>query len=368
MRELFITISLVAAVQALILSLALIIRKNNRHANIYLSLYLFFGMIDLIELYLATRGFICSYPYQLSIIPYSYVFGPSMYLYIAVLTEQFTFISKKFLLLYVPFGLVLLINIILYNNSIIPDDIKYNITFTAAGFFYELILYSISFIILFRYKRKMKDHISRNDSLKLSFILFVLAVLIFVVFFIFLSYLNGHIRIDYKVPDIIALLVSIGLLFSIAFFALVQPETFNRIDLIDNAKTKMCGSTTPKYEKFRLTEAKEVDIAERLSMYMSKQKPYLEEELTLQHLASRLSLSAHQLSMILNIHFKQNFYNYINSYRIDEVKRRLTDPVYCEYSILKIAFDSGFNSKSTFNSMFKKFTGMSPKEYRVKKS
>jgi YesN/AraC family two-component response regulator len=97
---------------------------------------------------------------------------------------------------------------------------------------------------------------------------------------------------------------------------------------------------------------------------MTEKKPYLQEELTLQDLADEISISTHHLSMILNIHLKQNFYNFINSYRVEDVKAKLIQPLYKNQTILSIAYSAGFNSKSTFNTMFKKFTGKTPKEYR----
>ena len=98
---------------------------------------------------------------------------------------------------------------------------------------------------------------------------------------------------------------------------------------------------------------------------MEENKPYLDEELTVQDLADAISLPVHQLSMILNIHFRQNFYNFVNGYRIEDVKQKLADPAYDDHNILTIAYNSGFNSKSTFNTMFRKFTGKTPREYRA---
>jgi AraC-like DNA-binding protein len=61
----------------------------------------------------------------------------------------------------------------------------------------------------------------------------------------------------------------------------------------------------------------------------------------------------------------QSYYDFINQYRIEEFKNRLADPESERYNLLSIAFDSGFQSKGTFNSIFKKFTGMTPSEYKA---
>lgn len=369
MRELFTTICLAGAIQSLFLFLVLLIKKNNRIANIYLSLYMFFVAIDMIELYLTIKGFFSPRPYQLSLIPYSFIFGPSMFLYIAYLTAKINTFTRKYLLLYAPFLIILIINIILYmiiNKPELPQVlIIINMIINGGGLFFEGIFYIMSLFILYKYINRLKEFFSDIDALKLSFIRTMLFVLIFVIFSIFLSFISGHNRQEYELLDVIAVLVSMGFVFGIAFFALLQPETFNKIYLINEALLQEDETSKPRYKKFRLPEIKEEEIANQLIQYMSEKKPYVDEELTLQSLADQLSLSTHHLSMILNLHFRQNFYNFINSYRIDEVKQKLSNPDYNDYNILTIAFNSGFNSKSTFNSMFKKFTGISPKEYRA---
>jgi len=369
MKELFATICLAGAIQSLFLFLVLLIKKNNRIANIYLSFYMFFVAIDMIELYLTIKGFIFQRPYQLSLIPYSFIFGPSMFLYISFLTAKINTFTKKCFLLYAPFVIFLLINIILYiliSKSELPQAvIIMNIIINGGGLFFEGIFYILSLIILYKYINRLKEFFSDIDAIKLSFIRTMLIVLIFVILSIFLSFISGYNRQEYKILDVIAILIGLGLVFGIAFFAVLQPKSLNKIYLIDNALSHEDKISKPRYEKFRLPEIKEKEIVKQLIQYMSEKKPYIDENLTLQSLANQLTLSTHHLSMILNIHFNQNFYNFINSYRIDEVKQKLVNPNYNDYNILTIAFNSGFNSKSTFNTMFKKFTGISPKEYRA---
>ena len=97
---------------------------------------------------------------------------------------------------------------------------------------------------------------------------------------------------------------------------------------------------------------------------METDKPYLNSELTLRELAGKLSMSTHNLSEILNTRLNQNFYDFINRYRVEEVKRRLAENESEKYNLIAIAFDSGFNSKSAFNTIFKKQTGTTPSQYR----
>jgi AraC-like DNA-binding protein len=97
---------------------------------------------------------------------------------------------------------------------------------------------------------------------------------------------------------------------------------------------------------------------------METEKPYLNQNLTLQKLSEQLKTSSHNLSEVINTRMNQSYYDFINQYRVEEFKTRLKDPESERYNLLSIAFDSGFQSKGTFNSIFKKSTGMTPSEYK----
>lgn len=142
--------------------------------------------------------------------------------------------------------------------------------------------------------------------------------------------------------------------FTVTFFTIRYPELFRPAVI----------QKTPRYEKHQIDEIKEKEYITKLLTHMKEEKPYLNDSITLQDLSESLSISGHHLSMILNRTLGQNFYIFINAYRVEEVKRRLHDPEYADYNILNIAFHTGFNSKSTFNSIFKKITGITPTEYR----
>ncbi|HTJ52679.1 MAG TPA: helix-turn-helix domain-containing protein [Cyclobacteriaceae bacterium] len=97
---------------------------------------------------------------------------------------------------------------------------------------------------------------------------------------------------------------------------------------------------------------------------MVEKKPYLDAELTLSTLAKDLSMSRNQLSHLINVGVGANFYDFVNKYRVEEVKRLMTDPQVKNFNLLGIALEAGFKSKSTFNLIFKRFTGLTPTEYR----
>jgi AraC-like DNA-binding protein len=98
--------------------------------------------------------------------------------------------------------------------------------------------------------------------------------------------------------------------------------------------------------------------------FMYENKPYLNENITIKDLSCEINIPSHHLSIVINNRLGKNFYTFINDYRIKEALSILDDPENSDASILAIAFRAGFNSKSTFNSVFKKITGKTPSEYR----
>ena len=97
---------------------------------------------------------------------------------------------------------------------------------------------------------------------------------------------------------------------------------------------------------------------------METEKPFLNTSLTLPDLAASLKMPSHHLSRVLNEQLKLNFFDFVNQYRVEEVKTKMNDPNFAHLSILGIAFESGFNTKSAFNRVFKKITGMTPTEFK----
>ena len=93
-------------------------------------------------------------------------------------------------------------------------------------------------------------------------------------------------------------------------------------------------------------------------------KPFLDENVSLKSLAELLAVSDKKLSAILNQHMEISFYDYINGYKVEDVIMKMKEPSYNKYTLLAIAFESGFNSKTSFNRIFKKVTGLSPSAYK----
>jgi len=111
-------------------------------------------------------------------------------------------------------------------------------------------------------------------------------------------------------------------------------------------------------------QAENQQSIEQLIGLMQKEKPYLDSKLSCAMVAGMLDMQPYRLSRLINQSFNKNFFEFINDYRIDEFKQRAADPKNRHFSLLGLALDSGFNSKATFNRIFKNSTGQTPSEFR----
>ena len=119
----------------------------------------------------------------------------------------------------------------------------------------------------------------------------------------------------------------------------------------------------PKYEKSALKEDQASKYYQDLLEHMKDNQPYLESKITLPQLAGEMKLNPNYVSQVINDRFGQNFYDFINSYRVEEFKRRLNTKTAPNYTLLAHGLESGFSSKSSFNEVFKKFTSQTPSQY-----
>ncbi|MBN1698740.1 MAG: helix-turn-helix transcriptional regulator [Spirochaetales bacterium] len=122
----------------------------------------------------------------------------------------------------------------------------------------------------------------------------------------------------------------------------------------------------PKYTRIGLSQKEAGNYISKLNAIMEREKLYTDPNIALPTLAKKLSIPRNTLSYIINNYMGLTFYDFINKFRVEQVKELLEDPEHQENNILEIAYFSGFNSKSSFNSVFKKLTNFSPSEYRRK--
>ncbi|HPY15815.1 MAG TPA: two-component regulator propeller domain-containing protein [bacterium] len=143
-----------------------------------------------------------------------------------------------------------------------------------------------------------------------------------------------------------------------------MPEKAVDEDYPDDSDVEDINDDSPKYQKSRLDENIAESYASELKSLMEEKKPHINPDLTLPELAKKLNLSPNILSQVINGYCCQNFYNFVNTYRVEEVISMMKDPSMKEKSILDMAYEAGFKSKTTFNTIFKKHTGVTPSEFR----
>jgi len=216
--------------------------------------------------------------------------------------------------------------------------------------------YSIKVVVMIiRHQNRIPDFFSQKSrgitlkwilSLPLFFVLLVSAVALWG----FVPILRKS--IDLKVFHLIAFQLFIIFL---SLFGLRQIPVYKEERRV--GKDETAG-------KSMVSDSEKRSIISALEVFMEENKLYLNADLSLYDLAQRLNVSRHTLTYVLNNEVGKNFFQYINEYRVEEVKQRLKDPRYDDSTVLEIAFDSGFNSKSSFNSLFKQYCSTTPTQYR----
>ena len=136
--------------------------------------------------------------------------------------------------------------------------------------------------------------------------------------------------------------------------------TLNQSEIISGVTA---AKLVEKYQHSPLSNEKAQLYVERLLQIMDSEKPYLNSDLKLPDLASRLSISTNHLSQVLNQNLQLNFFDFVNQYRVKEAQQKLLDPQFSRLTNLAIAFESGFSSKASFNRVFKKYTGKTPSQF-----
>ncbi|MCL6267678.1 helix-turn-helix domain-containing protein [Flagellimonas myxillae] len=121
---------------------------------------------------------------------------------------------------------------------------------------------------------------------------------------------------------------------------------------------------TQKYKNSTLTQTDVVKIQDRLETIMTMEKPFLDGQLSISKLASMLNIHQKELSQVINERYQTNFFHFVNGYRVAEVEKKIANPAYQNFSLLGIAFDSGFNTKSAFSKAFKRVNGITPSEFK----
>lgn len=305
--------------------------------------------------------------------------GPFLYLYLEALVTG----KRKM----VPNDLIHLVPLLLFNLYILfasfsPDlSEKLNIEKIGASdnppllFLFFLILTAVSgpvyFLLTIRLFKKLDIRIFNNFSNTADVDLFWIRKLVLVFGIVWTALIV--ITVIHHVFKLFPMVFCTnGLFLSLSFFVILIGYFGLKQKIIygTEAATVATEATAPqaKYAGSRLSDTEAEQMAERLSRHMETAQPYLDADLTLTQLADGIGISGHLLSQVINEQFKQNFFDFVNHFRVEAFKRNLADPKTKNFSLLGIAYDCGFNSKSTFNRIFKKETGLTPSQYKERNS
>ncbi|MEW6993027.1 helix-turn-helix domain-containing protein [Colwelliaceae bacterium MEBiC 14330] len=352
----------------------LLLKKGKKQSNILLALFLLsyaaIPLDTLINFGEAFRQFAINFSPNIF-----YVFGSAYWLesvlllfYVRSLIYKDFSLKKKDLLYLLPFVLYLFYEA--DNWYLLDTNTKLAI---LNGYQIDEEPFYTRFINLFRecfrtfcgilcllelrlYQKKIKDSFADIEEVDLTWLkvliigFLIIRVQAILVTLGYMTSIDLNVSIAYEVLGQASNFMLMFLISFLIFFSLRVSKLFNGIE-----------SSTIQVQDKQAIDPSQVTV---LSNYMKANKPYLNQLLTLDNLASQINMPARQLSQVINRHFDKNFFEFINSYRIEESKALLAQKENEKVTMLEIMAQAGFNSKATFNTFFKKAVGMTPTQYR----
>ncbi|MCC1484052.1 helix-turn-helix domain-containing protein [Winogradskyella immobilis] len=294
--------------------------------------------------------------------------GPLLFLYVKAITKNSKLIFKENLVHFIfPFIFICVISIPgfidLVNKSYSFKYLQILDPIVSFSILYSLfyILYSLK--ILKRFSRLVKHSYSNLNNKDLKWIEYFLkgTILIISIDIITTSYELLLGELDWNI-GYLTIIPIVFLIAYLGYYGISQTKVLLPNFLLTELNKGQTSEIKKKQIEYDKSEMNALEVA--LKKLMSDEKPYLTENLTLRYLAELLSTSDKKLSLLLNQHMNISFYDYINSYRVNEVKRMIDNNISETYTLLAIAYDCGFNSKTSFNRIFKKITGLSPSAYK----
>lgn len=376
-----VVIFLFGTVQAIFLSILIFTKKNKATGDYVLGSWMFFMGLHLLDTYFHSTGLAWKYPQLLSIgIFFPILEGPFMFVYVLVLINKSNRFKPVYWLHGLPFFLITIYLLFDFYFLPVPEKFGYfpedptqlslllKISF-SLNVFLGPVYVVWSLIKLKTHTKNISEQFSFNEQINLNWLKYVIAGMGFV----WITVLLG-VTLSYFYPLIsmglsnffIYLAVTIAIFF-LGFFGFKQQTIYMNIpDMILQNKyneKQVEKESEERYKKSGLSEKKAKEYLNRLLQYMQEEKPYLNGKLSLNEVASHLKISINHLSQVINGHLGISFFDFVNKYRVDEMKSKLSDPQNKQFTLMAIAYDCGFNSKSSFNKIFKNTTGCTPSEY-----
>ena len=361
---------LVGFANALFFSILIFSKPKRSRADKLLAGWLIFLSLQLVIPFLYLSDLSKYYPFA-GIEAIFYVIHPLMlYLYIKSIIGQFP--TRKQLFKLITFAL--LAELTMFSFFLIPANDRYKIIMgemPIKGYLYVIIIpvviyfsYFIirSFKILKDYKQNVLEVYSYKENVDLLWLrrlaLFFYGSFIVCVPVLILFYLK---KVPLAEADYVCFACLTIFIFFIGFWGYKQGEVFN----LHEEVTGRNSSTTTENHTTSLHPIPEDKII-AVKKIMESDKPFLNPSLTVYELAKIVDMQPHYLSRLINQEYQCNFFEFINQYRINAFKEYIASDKFKGFTLLGIALECGFNSKSAFNRIFKEHTGLTPTEYKKK--
>lgn len=361
--------------QAIYISLIIFLKRPLKTADIILSLWLIaiaalFGLNIVKELYhIQENTWIFSLPISLT-------FPPFLYLYSKYVTLDFDRFQRKDYWHTTP--VIVTILLILVFRSSESQDFSEVIAYYAQltwisnylGALFILMLWIYGVLALrniLRYKKQIVDIYSyKSDRISLTWLL-VMVISFMIVYNIIIVatflYEMQIVTVDINPIRDLALLVYV---YIVGIWGYRQNQLTSHekpVRLQDEIKNER-ESTSGRYQKSGLKDDQAKDYLQQLVQFMNQSDAWKDNELSVPTLSQQTSIPKHYITQVLNEHLGKNFYVFVNEYRVEHAKKLIRSPEHQSWSFVAIAYECGFNSKTAFNNFFKKYTGLTPTEYK----
>ncbi|MDR2085060.1 MAG: AraC family transcriptional regulator [Bacteroidales bacterium] len=362
----------IAIVQALFTGIVFISKKGKASSSALLTGIVILMIFD-IAIGLIKLRFPDLFGDTLPLNFFVFAYGPMILLYLRATLLKIRTLAAANIIHFIPFLLFLCLSLVLRGDTAIfrvqffrdleTQKALYIVYYSLT--YVSVIVYTIaSFACIGYAKKNIEDLYSFELSEKLLYWFKYLTMLFFIMYILqavtgFSSIITGNDTFDTNMFVVVGQCV---FFLSLQYFLINRPELFidEKNSIYDFSGGKQLDNY---YNKSKIPKDTLDQCAEKLVKLMEEKKIYLKNDLNLQDVSEMINYPKHYITQALNLILKKNFYLFVNEYRVNEFKARVADKKNNNLTIMSIAYDSGFNSKSTFNSIFKKFTGQTPSEY-----
>jgi AraC-like DNA-binding protein len=306
----------------------------------------------------------------------SLAIAPLIYFYVKSITTSNYVFRRKDWWHFVPAISIVIYRFIIYGydvlqpgfnevqNGVLKEQLDQLLVLPVVEVFSkgQMLLYlAFTFQLFYNYRKKINQYFSNTYKLELNWILSFLVVFSFLFLYGTIQGLLGVLFTDLSYAQRWWLMFFTGL--AIIYIGIKGYFTnTTKLKKLDFSFTPQVISIPDGEEKQDLKVISQEDI-NHIKRLMEIEKAYLNPELNLSDLAKQANMSRAQLSEIINSGFHKNFNDFVNMYRVEAIKSMLKEDKQKQLSLLGIAYECGFNSKATFNRVFKKLTNNSPSEY-----